>query len=36
MDTFTFDAVARLLGSGVTRRKALRGLVAGAAAATAG
>lgn len=34
MDTFTFDSVARLLGSGMTRRKALRGLVAGAAAVT--
>jgi hypothetical protein len=36
MDTFKFDAVARLLGSGMTRRKALRGLVAGAATFTAG
>jgi hypothetical protein len=36
MDTFKFDAVARLFGSGMTRREALRGLVAGAAAITAG
>ena len=36
MDTFTFDSVARLLGSGMTRREALRGLVAGATAVTAG
>lgn len=36
MDTFTFDSVARLLGSGMTRREALRGLVAGAAAVTTG
>ena len=36
MDTFTFDSVARLFGSGMTRREALRGLVAGAAAVTAG
>ncbi|MDQ4039016.1 MAG: hypothetical protein M3313_11890, partial [Actinomycetota bacterium] len=36
MDTFTFDSVARLFGSGMTRRQALRGLVAGAAAVTAG
>ena len=36
MDTFKFDAVARLLGSGMTRREALRGLVAGAATFTAG
>jgi hypothetical protein len=36
MDTFKFDAVARLFGSGMTRREALRGLVAGAAAVTAG
>jgi hypothetical protein len=36
MDTFKFDSVARLLGSGMTRRDALRGLVAGAAAVTAG
>jgi hypothetical protein len=32
MDTFKFDSLARLLGSGMTRREALRGLVAGAAA----
>ena len=36
MDTFKFDSVARLFGSGMTRRDALRGLVAGAAAVTAG
>jgi hypothetical protein len=36
MDTVKFDAVARLFGSGMTRREALRGLVAGAAAITAG
>ena len=36
MDTFTFDSVARLFGHGMTRREALRGLVAGAAALTAG
>ena len=36
MDTTRFDAVARILGSGTTRREALRGLVAGAAAVTAG
>jgi hypothetical protein len=36
MDTFTFDSVARLFGSGMTRREALRGLVAGAAAVTTG
>ena len=36
MDTTRFDAVARLFGSGMTRREALRGLVAGAAAVTAG
>jgi hypothetical protein len=36
MDTFKFDSVARLLGSGMTRRDALRGLVAGAAAVAAG
>ena len=36
MDTTRFDAVARILGSGMTRRDALRGLVAGAAAVTAG
>jgi hypothetical protein len=31
MDTDKFDTVARFFGSGMTRRKALRGLVAGAA-----
>ena len=36
MDTTKFDAVARLFGNGMTRREALRGLVAGAAAITAG
>src|SRR3954469_9452175 len=36
MDTTKFDSVARLFGSGMTRREALRGLVAGAAAVTAG
>ena len=36
MDSFKFDAVARLFGSGMTRREALRSLVAGAAAVTAG
>ena len=36
MDTTKFDSVARLFGSGMTRRGALRGLVAGAAAITAG
>ena len=36
MDTTKFDTVARLFGSGMTRREALRGLVAGAAAVTAG
>jgi hypothetical protein len=36
MDTTRFDAVARILGSGMTRREALRGLAAGAAAVTAG
>ena len=36
MDTFKFDSVARLLGSGMTRREALRGLVASAAVAAAG
>ena len=36
MDTTKFDSVARLFGSGMTRRDALRGLVAGAAALTAG
>lgn len=36
MDTFKFDSVARLFGSGITRREALRGLVAGAAGVAAG
>ncbi len=36
MDTTTFDAVARLFGSGMTRRTALRGLAAGVATLTAG
>ena len=36
MDTTRFDAATRLFGSGMTRRQALRGLVAGAAALTAG
>jgi hypothetical protein len=36
MDTTKFDAVARIFGSGMSRREALRGLVAGAAAVTAG
>jgi hypothetical protein len=36
MDTMKFDTVARLFGSGMTRREALRGLFAGAALATAG
>jgi hypothetical protein len=36
MDTTKFDTVARLFGSGITRREALRGLVASAAALTAG
>jgi hypothetical protein len=36
MDTTRFDEVARLFGSGMTRHEALRGLVAGAAALTAG
>ena len=36
MDTTKFDTVARLFGSGMTRRDALRGLVAGAAAVAAG
>ena len=36
MDTFKFDSVARLFGNGMTRRQALRGLVAGAAAVTTG
>ena len=36
MDTTRFDAVARIFGSGMTRRDAVRRLVAGAAAVTAG
>ena len=36
MDTTKFDTVARLFGRGMTRRDALRGLVAGAAAVAAG
>jgi len=36
MDTTRFDAVARIFAHGMTRRETLRGLVAGAAAATAG
>jgi hypothetical protein len=36
MDTTTFDTVARLFGTGMTRREALRGLMAGAAAVTTG
>ena len=36
MDTERFDAVARRFGSDVTRRKALRGLIAGAAALVGG
>ena len=36
MDTFKFDSVARLFGSGMTRRGALYSLVAGTAAVTAG
>ncbi|MBW3634109.1 MAG: hypothetical protein KY456_13880 [Chloroflexi bacterium] len=36
MDTTKFDSVTRLFGSGMTRREALRGLVAGAAVLTAG
>jgi len=36
MDTTKFDAVARIFGSGMTRRDAIRGLVAGAAAVTVG
>ena len=36
MDTTRFDAVARLFGNGMTRREALRGLLAGAATVTAG
>ena len=36
MDTTQFDTVVRLFGSGMTRRVALRGLVAGAVALSAG
>ena len=36
MDSMTFDGIARTLGSRMTRRSALRGLVAGAAATVAG
>ena len=36
MDSTRLDSVARHLGSGMTRRSALRGLFAGAAAAVAG
>ena len=36
MDTTKFDAVARHVASGTTRRQALRGLMAGVAAVTAG
>jgi hypothetical protein len=36
MDTTKFDAVARIFARGMTRRDALRGLVAGTAAVTAG
>ena len=36
MDTITFDSVTRLVGTGMTRRSALRSLVAGAAAVVAG
>ncbi|MBW3634044.1 MAG: hypothetical protein KY456_13555 [Chloroflexi bacterium] len=36
MDSTKFDAIARLFGSGLTRREALRGLVAGATGITAG
>ena len=36
MDTTTFDGITRNLGSTLTRRSALRGLVAGAAAVVAG
>ena len=36
METTTFDGLARTFGSHVTRRSALRGLVAGAAAVVAG
>lgn len=36
MDTTKFDAVARFFGSGMSRRVALRGLMAGVAAVSAG
>ena len=36
MDTTKFDAVARIFGSDMTRREAVRGLVTGAAAVTVG
>ncbi len=36
MDSTRFDSAARLIGSNMTRRSALRGLFAGAAAAVAG
>ena len=36
MDTTTFDGIARTLSGSMTRRSALRGLVAGAVAAVAG
>ncbi len=36
METTTFDGIARTLGSSVTRRSAMRGLFAGAAAMVAG
>jgi hypothetical protein len=36
MDTTAFDAATRLFGSGLTRRAAIRGLVAGVATLTAG
>ncbi len=36
MDALRFDAMVRRLGSGLTRRQALRGLAAGAVAVTAG
>lgn len=36
MDTMRFDAIARLLGDGVTRRDALRRMLAGGAAMAAG
>ena len=36
METMKFDAVARLVGIGATRRQAVRGLLAGAAAVAVG